>query len=64
MERGKTMRRTDKEITEQQEMNEIMKKAQVYRLAVSFRANTAIGICYSKTLNCYFKSRYKGIFVE
>ena len=31
------MRRTDKEITEQQEMNEIMKKAQVCRLAVSYQ---------------------------
>lgn len=37
MERGYNMRRNDKEITEQQEMDQIMEKAQVCRLAVSYR---------------------------
>jgi uncharacterized protein len=37
MKRGITMRREDKEITEQLLMDEVMQKAQVCRLAVSFR---------------------------
>jgi len=57
------MRRTDKEITEQKEIDEIIKKAQVCRLAVSYEAMAyIIPMCFGYTNRVlYFHSAQEGL---